>query len=214
MIVLWQLPGKHIRYNVFNITVLTLVFAFCTASMAIERSSFETDVTFRTTDVQLQKLFDAAQAKSALNIVQFTPTMKVLVEGGGYGNAWIETQPMGGEMYAKRNLEVALNNQLVFILTQRADGRLPGMVINTKTGMELHESKTVPPEMIWMPKAKILADFEMFQGYCFPRPAWKMYFWAGKDKEYLRKLYKALEGHDEYLWRNRDSNGDGILKTW
>ena len=36
--------------------------------------------------------------------------------GGGYGNVWIERQPMGGEMYAKRNIEVALNNQIIFML--------------------------------------------------------------------------------------------------
>ena len=186
----------------------------CSAGVAVGSSSLKSDVTFQTTDLKLQKLFDAAEAKSASNIVQFTPTMKVLVEGGGYGNAWIETQPMGGEMYAKRNLEVALNNQLVFMQSQRSDGRLPGMVINSKTGLEMIAEKKVPAEMIWMPGAKIMADFEMFQGYCFPGPAWRMYFWIGKDREYLRKLYKALEAHDAYLWRTRDSNGDGILETW
>ena len=197
-----------------KLSVLTLLFAFCTVGMSVERTGLETDVTFQTTDVTLQQLFDAAEAKSASNTVQFTPTMKVLVEGGGYGNAWIETQPMGGEMYAKRHLEVALNNQLVFMLCQRADGRLPGMVINSETGLAKYESQTVPAEMIWMPKPKILADFEMFQGYCFPGPAWRMYFWIGRDRDYLRRLYKALEAHDAYLWRTRDSNGDGILETW
>lgn len=213
MIVLWQLHGKYIRYNVAGLSVLTLVFVFCNVGMAIERSHIQTDVNFQSTDVKLQQLFDAAEAKTASNIVQFTPTMKVLVEGGGYENAWIETQPMGGEMYAKRNLEVALNNQLVFILSQRSDGRLPGMVISTARASEMIAEK-VPEAMIWMPKVKILADFEMFQGYCFPGPAWRMYFWVGKDRDYLRKLYKALEAHDAYLWRTRDSNGDGILETW
>jgi len=143
MLYVCRLFEKCNRNNVAKLSVLALLFAFCTVGMAIERSSLGTDVTFQTTDAKLQKLFDAAEAKSALNIVQFTPTIKVLVEGGGYGNVWIETQPMGGEMYAKRNLEVALNNQLVFILTQRSDGRLPGMVINSKTGLEMYESKTV-----------------------------------------------------------------------
>ncbi len=55
--------------------------------------------------------------------------MKVLVEGGGYNNAWLETQPMGGEMFAKHNLQIAMNNQVIFMLGQRADGRLPGMVV-------------------------------------------------------------------------------------
>ena len=68
-----------------------------------------TGVSFHTSDAELQQLYDAAESKAASNIVQFTPTMKALVEGGGYENVWIETQPMGGEMYARRNLEVALN---------------------------------------------------------------------------------------------------------
>ncbi len=214
MIVLCHLSETCFRHRVAQLSVLTLLLVSCTAGMSIERSGLQTDVTFQTTDVELQQLLDAAEAKSEANIVQFTPTMKVLVEGGGYGNAWIETQPMGGEMYARRDLEVALNNQLVFMLSQRRDGRLPGMVIDSKTGLERYESRTVPAEMIWMPEVKILADFEMFQGYCFPGPAWRMYFWIGKDKEYLRTLYKALEAHDKYLWRTRDSNGDGILETW
>ena len=178
------------------------------------KSIERTGVTFKTTDAGLQRLFDAAEATAAANIVQFTPAMKILVEGGGYPNAWIETQPMGGEMYAKRDIAVALNNQKIFMLGQRADGRLPGMVIAGATARNMHADKTPPEGMVWIPEADILADFEMFQGYCFPDPAWRMYFWTGKDREYLRTLYAALEAHDAYLWRTRDSNGDGLLETW
>jgi hypothetical protein len=156
----------------------------------------QTGVSFQTSDAQLQQLFNAAEATEKANIYQFTPTMKILVEGGGYGNAWIETQPMGGEMYAKRNLEVALNNQMIFILNQRADGRLPGMMVRG--------NQTTPAR----------PDYEMLQGYCFPDPAWKMYFWCGKDRGYLLKLYAALEAHDNYLWRTRNPKGDGLLETW
>jgi hypothetical protein len=49
-------------------------------------------------------LYDAAEAQAAANVVQFTPTMKALVKGAGMQNIWIETQPMGGEMYAKQPL--------------------------------------------------------------------------------------------------------------
>ena len=34
-----------------------------------------------------------------------------------------QTQPMAGAMYATRHVRYALNNQLVFIRTQRSDGR-------------------------------------------------------------------------------------------
>ena len=96
-------------------TLVALITALLLMPPAADAAT-PTGVSFQTSDTDLQRLFDAAEAKAAANIVQFTPTMKALVEGGGYGNVWIETQPMGGEMYAKRNLEVALNNQLLFLL--------------------------------------------------------------------------------------------------
>ena len=47
------------------------------------RTSVETGMTFQTNDKQLQKLFDTAVTKLKGNLVRFTPSMKVLVEGGG-----------------------------------------------------------------------------------------------------------------------------------
>jgi hypothetical protein len=178
------------------------------------KARWQTGASFHTQDPGLQRLYQAAVRVVEANVVRFTPAMEILVEGGGYDNAWIETQPMGGEMVAKRQPQVALNNQLVFMLSQRADGRLPGMVIAGQRarakGLDQH-----PPEgHVWMEKPGVLADFEMFQGFCFPEPAWRMYHWMGRDKAYLAKLHDALAGHDAYLWRTRDSNGDGLLETW
>ncbi len=36
----------------------------------------------------------------------------------------------------------------------------------------------------------------------------------GKDPGYLDLLYTTLERFDSYLWRVRDSDGDGCLETW
>src|SRR5512136_2544991 len=63
-------------------------------------------VTFKTDDAVLQKLYDAAEEAERGNIVSFAAGRKALVEGGGYTNVWLETQPMGGAMYGKRDLEV------------------------------------------------------------------------------------------------------------
>ncbi|NQU25047.1 MAG: hypothetical protein HQ567_27490, partial [Candidatus Nealsonbacteria bacterium] len=178
------------------------------------RTDIKTGSAFETTDEELQKLYDAAMVKMKGNLVQFTPSMKVLVEGGGYANAWIETQPMGGEMFARHDVQVALNNQVVFMLGQREDGRLPGMVIAGDTAIANGWDKNPREGYVWFPEHHLASSYEMFQGFCFPEPGWRMYFWAGKDRAYLQQLYTALEAHDAYLWRTRDSNGDGILETW
>lgn len=174
-----------------------------------------TSTSFQTGDQKLQQLYDTGIRQLQGNIRELSPGLEVLVEGGGYDNAWLETQPMGGEMFAGFNLQVALNNQMVFIRTQREDGRLPGMVISgRKVADEGWNTKGFPPGHLWMPGPELVADFEMFQGYCFPEPAWRMYFWCGRNKDYLRLLDAALKGHDAYLWRVRDSNGDGLLESW
>ena len=201
----------------------TLAFAIAGAA-ALSQSSqaaeppfaarLETGTSFLTKDAELQRLHDAAVRVLSANVVDFTPSMKILVEGGGYPNAWLETQPMGGEMYARRDPQVAVNNQVIFLLAQRADGRLPGMVVSGATARGKGWDKNPPEGQLWMPESDLLADFGMFQGFCFPEPAWRMYHWMGRDKAYLRKLQDALVAYDTYLWRTRDSNGDGLLETW
>lgn len=178
------------------------------------RSRWNTASSFQTKDTGLQRLYDAAIRVLDSNRSRFTPAMEILVEGGGYDNAWIETQPMGGEMFAKRDAQVALNNQVLFMLAQRADGRLPGMVVSGAIAREKAWDKNPPEGHLWMEKAGVLADFEMFQGFCFAEPAWRMFHWMGRDKIYLQKLHDTLVAHDSYLWRTRDTNGDGVLETW
>ncbi|MBC8543532.1 MGH1-like glycoside hydrolase domain-containing protein [Bianquea renquensis] len=151
------------------------------------------EVTFQTADRALQKLYNAAEEKEKHNIRYFGDR-KVLVEGGGYNNIWLETQPMGGGMYAKRDMEAALNNQLLFMEYQKENGRIPGMIVN--------RDGVLDPKYDW------------FQGFCFPDPAFSLYFWNGENRDYLLKLYHTLKAIDEYWWTYRDSDHDGCLETW
>ena len=66
----------------------------------------------------LKELFDRCESYCVQNLAVFTDKL-VLREGSDYDGVWLETQPMGGEMYAKRNMEAALNNQLIFMENQR-----------------------------------------------------------------------------------------------
>ena len=153
----------------------------------------QTKVNFQTSDGLLDKLFHQAEEKSLQNLKDFAGHT-VLIEGGGYEKIWLETQPMGGEMYAKRNLEAGLNNSLLFMECQRADGRIPGSIA--------------------MIDGVLTPQFNKFQGFCFPAPALNLYYLMGKDKYYLELLYSTLKRFDDYLWRVRDSDGDGCLETW
>ena len=87
----------------------------------------ETMVSFRCSDPALMKLYNTAEGRCLLNLKDFGGE-PVLVEGGGYRKIWLETQPMGGEMYALRNLRAGLNNSRMFMRHQREDGRLPGSI--------------------------------------------------------------------------------------
>ncbi len=153
-----------------------------------------TSVHFSIDSAAHQRLYNTACAR-CLNNLQMFGAHQVLVEGGGYEKIWLETQPMGGEMYARRNMTAAMNNQLMFIRTQREDGRLAGSI-------QCLEDGTVEPQ------------FNKLQGFCFPWPALNMYYWAGEDRAYLDELATALERFDGYLCRTRDTDGDGILESF
>jgi hypothetical protein len=97
-------------------------------------------------------------------------------------------------MYAGHHLEAALNNQRLFMEHQRADGRIPGSIA-------LEDGRLIP-------------QFNKFQGFCFPAPALNLYHWLGRDSAYLQQLQDCLARFDAYLWRTRDSDGDGCLESW
>ncbi|MBO5219414.1 MAG: hypothetical protein J6C52_08290 [Clostridia bacterium] len=155
----------------------------------------ETGVRFRIADGALQRVFERCEALAKENIKIFGDR-KVMQEGAKYQGVWLETQPMGGEMYATRDMEVALNNHLIFMQYQRRDGRMAGMITYREPfqGMAVHQD--------WM------------QGDFFTVSALRMYWFLGEDKAYLQRLYECLRDFDEYLWNYRDSDGDGCLEAW
>ena len=157
-----------------------------------ENDLFRASVAFSSSDCVLCGLMEAAAERCAKNIRYFGDR-RVLIEGGGYHKIWLETQPMGGAMYAKRDPMIGRNNQLLFMEHQRSDGRIPGSIA--------------------LENGRIVPEFNKFQGFCFPQPALDMYYLTG-NREYLTLLEETLRRFDEYLWRVRDSDGDGCLEAW
>lgn len=110
------------------LAIVTLNYLAYSQTPILSRKN-ENFVKFATPDTALKNLFDLAETKAAQNVKKFSPTYTVLIEGGEYPFVWVETQPMGGVMYAKRNLEVAYNNIAIFLNNQLENGRVPGMII-------------------------------------------------------------------------------------
>ena len=153
-----------------------------------------TSVSFETSDEALQKIYNRAEEIERGNIA-LMDGRRVLIEGSIYRNIWIETQPMGGEMYAKRDMDVAYNNQILFLNYQRKDGRLPGVLRRRPDGTE--------------------AAFSHLQGLSFPYHALNVYYWMrDNNRAYLERLYDAFSRYDDYLWRTRDTDGDGCLELF
>lgn len=164
---------------------------FNTQTYNISKSS----VKFLTADKELQFIFDKCEQLCKNNIKTFND-YDVLIEGAKYNGVWLETQPLGGEMYAKRDIKTALSNILIFLLNQRRDGKYPGMISNQGE---------------W---SRICVHYDWMQGCFLPYPALKMYYHLNKDTQYLSLVYNSLRDFDDYLWRYRDSTGSGVLENW
>ena len=126
-----------------------------------------TGVAFASSDAGAKALFDKAEACAAGNRLTMGPGFDVMVEGGGYHAVWLETQPMAGGMYAARNLTLAANNQLIFVRTQREDGRLPGMVTTGKCPGHAPQPGTVHPTFSYPNNPNV----SMLQGFFMATPA-------------------------------------------
>ena len=153
----------------------------------------ELSYSFRCGREELQRLYDLAEAGCRRNLKSFGGRT-VLVEGGGYDKIWLETQPMGGEMYALRHPEAALNNTLLFLENQREDGRLPGSI--------RAEGDAAVPE------------YNKMQGFCLPFHALNLWYLTGRDASFLQGLKDALVRFDGYLHRTRELREDGLLSSF
>lgn len=155
----------------------------------------KTAATLKTADGVLQALVDKALSLCEENKAIFGG-IPVLREGAKYNGVWLETQPMGGEMYACRDAVTALGNHLIFMKYQRRDGKMPGMISCS------YPWKGVTPHHDWM------------QGDFFSRPALRMSYLVGHDRRYLTLLYETLRDFDDYLWTFRDTDSNGCLEAF
>ena len=178
-----------------------------------------TAVTFTTSDSALQGLYSHGADQEGGNGRPFltSPRFDVLEEGAEYCGAWLETQPMGGAMWAVRNVRWALNNQLVFLRAQRGDGRYPHRV----DGCAASWHHPAPPECTLAalgPHLQPSWTGAGLQGLFMASPAvdiaWFLRLEEGNQADaYLTELRHSLQKYDAYLWATRNDSTCLALAT-
>jgi len=170
-------------------------------------------VTFQSSDPELQQLHDSAIDKIQRHLIEYAPGVRVLVNSGDYTGLFLENAVLNAESYARFDPAPGIANMQVHFFTQREDGKFPNVVW---PGYRMRETNRKPGEFTpVIPELDgAIANYTGINGICFPYHAWRLYFWAGEDRDYLEQLYTALETYDAYLWKTRDSDGDGLLELW
>jgi hypothetical protein len=146
----------------------------------------------------LQRIFDGIIRANPKNEERMPDGRRVLVEGDIYRGIWLETQPMGGAMYGKFDMEIARNNIEVVMDGQREDGLLPHLT--NLDGSKFYGTGIPGYEII---ACNAVAQYGL-----------DIYYLLNKDPAFLTKLEKALQGYESYLWNVRDKNGNGVLEAY
>jgi len=117
----------------------------------------------------------------------------ILVEGGAYPGAWVEsTASIGVEVLARFAPAVARATHLRIASHARDDGLLPYKV--TDAGPAFSQIQMVTP---------------------LARTVWNVFHLAGGDDlGYLRAMYEALSANDAWLARHRDTRGTGGVEAF
>lgn len=148
-------------------------------------------VEFSSSNPMLQRIFDAIVLANRKNEERMKDGRRVLVEGDIWRGIWFETQPMGGSMYGKFDLEIARNNLEVVIDGQLANGMLP------------HVTHLDGKQWNGAIGFNSVAQYGLDAYYLFK-----------KDPAFLDKLENALTRYDAFLWKTRDRNGNGVLEAY
>jgi len=117
----------------------------------------------------------------------------ILVEGGAYPGAWVEsTASISTEVLARFAPEVARATHLRVAAHARADGLLPYKV--TDAGPAFSQIQMVTP---------------------LARTVWNVFaLGGGADLPYLRTMYEAMAANDAWLARHRDTRGTGGVEAF
>ena len=144
---------------------------------------------FQTANAQWQAAYDRALGILAAN-VQVLPRYNkpVLIEGANYAGIWMECGPHESLLYRKFRPDVARNSHFTFFTLQRPDGQFPANNKISETGFG--QIQMVVP---------------------IAATAWELARATG-DSELLDTAYRACAAWDNWLTRNRNTRGTGLVE--
>ncbi len=165
-------------------------------------------VMFATSDSRLQHMYDEAERLLKDNIVR-VDNIELLIDGAGYNAMWIEDGPMYADLIARRRPDISRNIIETIMRHQRTDGRPGGMYKIMSAKDADNQTESVTDDI-----SGLIVYYGYLQGFCFPEHALNLYYYEDLGIDYLERLYRMLEKYDDYLWKTRDSDGDGCLEIW
>lgn len=116
----------------------------------------------------------------------------VLHEGGVYLGCWLEsTGTINAELLARFMPSVVHATFQLFADYQRKDGLMPYKV--TEAGPSYRQIQMVTP---------------------LARSVWNHYLLNGKDRNFLSKMYTAMQRHDQWLAKYRNTRNSGCVEAF
>jgi len=116
----------------------------------------------------------------------------ILQEGGNYPGCWLEsTGTINAELLSRFLPAVSAATYEAFADTQRADGLFPYKIISD--GAFFFQIQLVSP---------------------LARSVWNHYALNGRDRTFLAKMYAAMSQYDDWLAKNRDTQGTGAVEAF
>ncbi|WP_315795437.1 MGH1-like glycoside hydrolase domain-containing protein [Paenibacillus sp. BIC5C1] len=149
-------------------------------------------VRFAASGGRLEATYYSALEKLLTCIVPLNGSEPILQEGGIYLGCWLEsTGTINAELLSRLIPSVSETTYLAFARHQREDGLLPYKL--TENGPSFRQIQLVTP---------------------LARSVWNHYQLHGKNRSFLKSMYKAMVQYDEWIATYRNTRGTGCVEAF
>lgn len=149
-------------------------------------------VRFAASGGRLETTYYSALEKLLTCMVPLNGSEPILQEGGIYLGCWLEsTGTINAELLSRLIPSVSETTYLAFARHQREDGLLPYKL--TENGPSFRQIQLVTP---------------------LARSVWNHYQLHGKNRSFLKTMYKAMVQYDEWIATYRNTRGTGCVEAF